>query len=62
VSGFFALEQLQEKPFPAGVDPTKREAYLSDEDFQTAFGISKAKFAETPQWKRELLKRKLGLF
>ncbi|KAJ1492261.1 hypothetical protein T484DRAFT_1771908 [Baffinella frigidus] len=51
-----------EKPFAEGVDPATREVCLSDADFQAAFGISKEKYASTPPWKRELLKKKLKLF
>mmetsp|Transcript_14915 Transcript_14915/g.50596 ORF Transcript_14915/g.50596 Transcript_14915/m.50596 type:complete len:183 (-) Transcript_14915:177-725(-) len=61
--GIFSLEQLTgHPPFPDGVDPTKREMYLSDEQFQQVFGCSKADFQGMPQWKRDLLKKKKGLF
>ncbi|KAJ1472263.1 Villin headpiece, partial [Baffinella frigidus] len=51
-----------EKPYPEGVDPAKREVYLSDLDFQTAFGLTKAQFGGKAQWQRESAKRKLKLF
>ena len=30
---FYTIEELREKPPPKGVDPTKLEKYLSEEDF-----------------------------
>ncbi len=34
----FEYENLKDK-FPEGVDPTKKELYLSDEQFQQVFGM-----------------------
>eukprot|EP00960_Hanusia_phi_P014487 427445-Hanusia_phi.AAC.3 len=52
--GIYTLEQLTgHPPFPEGVDPTKRETYLSEEQFQQVFNCSKAEFQAMPQWKRE---------
>ncbi len=31
---------------PAGVDPARKEAYLSDEQFQATFGMTPAAFNE----------------
>jgi len=45
-----------------GVDPSRREDWLSDSDFQTAFGMSKSAFQALPKWKRDGQKRALGLF
>uniref|UniRef100_A0ACD5WKA8 Uncharacterized protein n=1 Tax=Avena sativa TaxID=4498 RepID=A0ACD5WKA8_AVESA len=45
-----------------GIDYKRREAYLSDSEFQTVFGISKDTFYRQPGWKQELQKRKAGLF
>jgi len=45
-----------------GIDYKRREAYLSDSEFQTVFGISKDAFYRQPGWKQELQKRKAGLF
>jgi hypothetical protein len=39
-----------------------KETYLSDAEFQTLFGTSKAEFAKQPGWKRQAKKKELGLF
>ena len=57
-----ALAQLQAPPFPNGVDATKRESYLSDDEFQIAMGCSKAEFENLPKWKRDNKKRQAKLF
>jgi len=36
--------------------------YLSESDFQKAFGMSKAAWATTAAWKKPELKKKAGLF
>ncbi|KAM0931137.1 hypothetical protein ACQ4PT_000529 [Festuca glaucescens] len=45
-----------------GIDYKRREAYLSESEFQTVFGISKDAFYKQPGWKQELQKRKADLF
>ncbi|XP_053323586.1 villin-like protein [Spea bombifrons] len=47
---------------PDGVDPTKKEVYLSDEDFGSILGMSKADFYQLPKWKQQNLKKQSGLF
>ncbi|KAG0625688.1 hypothetical protein M758_2G073800 [Ceratodon purpureus] len=44
------------------VDPTKRESYLSDAEFETLFGMSKAQFYALPKWKQSQRKLNLDLF
>eukprot|EP00929_Paragymnodinium_shiwhaense_P112606 TRINITY_DN80862_c0_g1_i1.p1 TRINITY_DN80862_c0_g1~~TRINITY_DN80862_c0_g1_i1.p1 ORF type:complete len:441 (-),score=155.66 TRINITY_DN80862_c0_g1_i1:180-1427(-) len=56
----FSYEDLKTKP--ADVDPAKREAYLSDADFQTVFGMSAPEFAKLPKWKQQNLKKAKDLF
>ena len=38
------------------------QAYLSDSEFQTVFGMTKDAFYQQPNWKQELQKRKADLF
>ncbi len=61
-AGNFPLAQLQSPPFPAGVEKTKRETYLADEEFEQLFGMDKAAFAALPGWKRNAAKKKHKLF
>ncbi|KAJ4977951.1 hypothetical protein NE237_008731 [Protea cynaroides] len=45
-----------------GIDTTKREAYLSHEEFQEKFGMTKKSFYELPKWKQNKHKVSLHLF
>lgn len=56
----YTLAELQGKP--DNVDMAKREEYLSDADFQAAFGMDKDAFRKLPKWKSQNLKKGLGLF
>ncbi|KAM3927979.1 villin-1-like [Leptodactylus fuscus] len=47
---------------PDGVDPSKKEMYLSDGDFANIFGMSKAQFYQLPKWKQQNVKKQYGLF
>mmetsp|Transcript_35083 Transcript_35083/g.60448 ORF Transcript_35083/g.60448 Transcript_35083/m.60448 type:complete len:94 (+) Transcript_35083:27-308(+) len=49
-------------PYPEEVDPTIREQYLEDEEFEEVLGMTKAAFNETPKWKQQKLKEDAGLF
>jgi villin 1/advillin len=57
----FKLEQLQAGA-PGGVDPSKKELYLSDDDFKKAFGCTLAEFQKMPAWKQADAKKKLKIF
>ena len=48
--------------FPPGVNPEKKEAYLSDENFQNIFGMTPAAFNELKKWKQIEVKKAKGLF
>ncbi|CAK8565915.1 unnamed protein product [Lathyrus sativus] len=45
-----------------GIDLTKREAYLSHEEFHEKFGMQKSAFYKLPRWKQNKLKISLDLF
>ena len=40
----YTRSELQETPLPEGVDPTRLESYLNDEDFQVTDSINREKF------------------
>merc|ERR1711991_906425 len=48
----YSVEQLQIGKCPAGIDMARREQYLSDAEFNSAFNMSKDKFNALPKWKR----------
>ncbi|CAL8169673.1 unnamed protein product [Prunus armeniaca] len=60
----FSYDQLRaksENPV-TGIDFKRREAYLSDEEFQTIFGMTKDAFYQLPKWKQDMQKKKADLF
>lgn len=44
------------------IDVTKRETYLSSEEFREKFGMTKDAFYKLPKWKQNKLKMALQLF
>ncbi|XP_037823151.1 supervillin-like isoform X1 [Lucilia sericata] len=58
----YPLDVLKERPLPEGVDPTRLELYLNDEDFVKALGITRTDFEQMPLWKQTNLKKEKGLF
>ncbi|KAF7669288.1 hypothetical protein LDENG_00203310 [Lucifuga dentata] len=62
---YFKPELLINKPpgeLPQGVDPSQREDYLSDGDFENLLGTNRADFQRLPKWRQSDLKKKAGLF
>ncbi|KAK2653157.1 hypothetical protein Ddye_013013 [Dipteronia dyeriana] len=60
----FSYDQLKarsENPV-TGIDFKRREAYLSDEEFQSIFGKTKEAFYKLPKWKQDMQKKKFDLF
>jgi len=61
----YPVDQLRVKDanqLPEDVEPTRKELYLSNADFQQVFGISYKEFQAIPKWKQLDLKKKVGLF
>merc|ERR1712217_101271 len=55
--GFLPLSQLAcPSPWPEGVDPGRREDWLSPSDFVKALGMTKEEFSKLPLWKRKKAK------
>ena len=48
--------------FPTGVKGSHKEAYLSDEEFESVFKMSRQAFEALKDWKQTDLKKKFGLF
>ncbi|CAL5423308.1 unnamed protein product [Camellia sinensis] len=60
----FSYEQLRahsENPV-TGIDFKRREAYLSDEEFQAVLGMPKEEFYKLPRWKQDRHKKTFDLF
>ncbi|GAB1295636.1 Advillin [Apodemus speciosus] len=56
------LRKGQNQELPEGVDPAKKENYLTEQDFVSVFGITRGQFAALPGWKQLQLKKERGLF
>jgi Protein kinase domain/Villin headpiece domain len=58
----YDLARLQESPFPEDVDPCQRERYLSDEQFEALFTMTRDQFYALSQWRQWRLKQNHRLF
>ncbi|KAM4626722.1 villin-1 isoform 1-T2 [Discoglossus pictus] len=47
---------------PPGVDPSRKEEYLSTADFSSIFGMSRSEFEALPDWRKQNIKKVKGLF
>ncbi|XP_076196905.1 villin-1 [Aptenodytes patagonicus] len=56
------LVNTSAEDLPQGVDPSRKEYHLSDQDFQAVFGMSHSAFSNLPLWKQQKLKKDKGLF
>lgn len=45
-----------------GIDPTVREQYLTEEEFDKVFGMSRDKFNNMPKWRQVDAKKRVKLF
>lgn len=58
----YSYEEITSDKKPPGVDPTKKEAYLTEAEFQTVMGVSRAEFTTMAKWKQQNLKKAKKLF
>ena len=60
----FSYEDLKKpvEELPSGVDPRKKETYLSDEVFVKVLGSPRGVFEKLKPWKQQQLKKAAGLF
>ncbi|XP_041362840.1 advillin-like [Gigantopelta aegis] len=58
----YSYEELRQKLPPKGVDATCKEKYLSDEEFEKVFNMTKSEFYKKPKWKQIQMRKKTGLF
>jgi hypothetical protein len=64
VSGgnFYSIDDLRKKKTPGLDNSFNRELYLSPEEFEYHFKMSKEDFAKLPKWKQDKAKRALRIF
>jgi len=58
----FTYDELVEKKYPKGIDTSRLEDYLNDDEFEKVFEMSLEEFQKQPLWKRQNVKRDLGLY
>jgi len=58
----YSWEELQQRPLPDGVDPSRLERYLNESDFEKYLGLTKEAFNKEPQWKQLNIRKEKGLF
>ncbi|XP_064630794.1 advillin-like [Lineus longissimus] len=51
-----------DQPLPEGVDELRKEHFLTDEEFEVVFGMTKDEFDELKPWKQTMLKKQKLLF
>ena len=61
IFGLHTLVELQ-AGIPEGVDVSRKEDYLSDDEFLAAFGMSRGEFRDCKKWKQTSLKKKVGIY
>jgi hypothetical protein len=59
---YVPYERLKRLPRLAGLDPTRLESYLSDEDFVVVFGFTRQRFYALKRWRQDILKKEKHLF
>jgi len=57
---FETLKQKSQRP--QGIDEGNMEIYISDQEFEAVFKMTKATYYEQPKWKQLRLKKSAGLF
>ena len=55
-------EKLKKMKAGSGIDTTKKELYLSDDDFYKVFQCSRTAFSAMKSWRQAAEKKKVGLF
>ena len=58
---YYSIEELKSGN-AAGVDNLRKESYLSPDEFEDVFGMSKEEFVSLPKWKQSNEKKRVGLF
>ena len=59
--GTYTYETLRDSP-PDGIDLTNKESYLTAPVFVSVFDMDAKSFESLPKWKKDLIKKRVGLF
>ena len=58
----YTYEELLQDNLPPGVNPTKLEQYLGQEEFEKVFKMTRAEYMKLPMWQADKLKQDVKLF
>lgn len=58
----YSYEDIISDKRPAGVDPSRKEAYLTDVEFQAVMDCTRAEFLQMAKWKQQNLKKAKRLY
>ncbi|KAL4423562.1 hypothetical protein ABPG77_004602 [Micractinium sp. CCAP 211/92] len=58
----FGYDELKALRAESGIDMTRKEAYLSDAEFEKVFGKDRAAFQALPAWRQQMAKKDKGLW
>ena len=64
ITRFYPYKKLMgaDGELPPDVDPSRKEAYLTDSDFESIFKMDRECYDALPRWKQVNLKKSLSLF
>lgn len=58
----YTYEELLNKEYPKGIDTSKLESYLTDDEFASVIGHGREEFYKLPMWHQQKIKREKKLF
>jgi len=58
----YTLQEIQAKAYPKGIDTSKLENLLADDEFVEVLGFNREEFGKLPGWQQQKIKREKGLF
>jgi len=61
ITQFYSYERLKKEKID-GVDPNTKELWLSDDEFKSVFGMTKAEWTVAPVWKKTQKKKEKNMF
>jgi hypothetical protein len=58
----YSYAKLISKPRPYGIDSSRMETYLSDDEFEEVFNMKREEFNKLKKWTQDKLKRAAYLY
>uniref|UniRef100_A0A6B2LE05 HP domain-containing protein n=1 Tax=Arcella intermedia TaxID=1963864 RepID=A0A6B2LE05_9EUKA len=58
----YSYQDLSTGNFPPGLDTSQLEKYLSEQEFNDVFGVTREEFSEVPKWRQQQIKKEKNLY